>query len=549
MVGAAPALKPVTRLGRMQELARRPWRLAAASLLGALFLVNVYRAATQSITHDEAVTWQWFLNGPFSLVFGSQEGDHHPLHTLLCKITVSLFGMSELSLRVPSLLGGMLYFYAVFRISIFLFGESLLFLLSVAFLTANPFVLDYLSCARGYSAALGFFLLAIYALMQYLTNTPENRGLARPDRILNQAGVAAGLSIASNVIMIFPTGALIATFLGMLLMDGIVGRPLLEQNSGPEERRKKKKTAARKSRAEAQAPLRSLWQALKHFVIPTIAVGGLFALMPRRLVYLEEGYLGPRSLAAILEGLVRPSFLHSPGHPGLAAWLPADLLIRLVTDVVPTGLAGLVILGVRIGYTWVRKKNFDALPAIDRFLLLLAGLLPLDLLMILISRYVFEVPYPEQRTVLYWIPLLGLAAVGFLKRLEVGSRVERILAVTLAVGLVLCVVQFVTQFNTRYYAEWAYCAATKDAMSMIRAEHAQTPRRRVRLGVTWQLEPGVNFYKAMWSLNWIEPVYRESADGDFDYYVLLASDHGLVAQRGLKVLLDDKLSGTVLARR
>src|SRR5258708_34284779 len=41
----------------------RPWRLLAAFLLAALFAVNVYRAATQSVTHDEATFFVWLLTG------------------------------------------------------------------------------------------------------------------------------------------------------------------------------------------------------------------------------------------------------------------------------------------------------------------------------------------------------------------------------------------------------------------------------------------------------------------------------------------------------
>src|SRR5262245_13226962 len=87
-----------------------PWRLAAILLLALLFAGNLYRAATQSIIHDEGILYQWFLSGDWSQVFGAPYGNHHPLHTLLCKITVSLFGLSEFSLRIPALLGGLFYF-------------------------------------------------------------------------------------------------------------------------------------------------------------------------------------------------------------------------------------------------------------------------------------------------------------------------------------------------------------------------------------------------------------------------------------------------------
>jgi Dolichyl-phosphate-mannose-protein mannosyltransferase len=522
------------------QLVHTPWRLAAAALLLALFAGNLYRAATQSITHDEAVTWQWFLSGPFSLVFDSPMGNHHPLHTLACKLTTGVLGTSEFSLRIPSLLGGLFYFFAVYRLSAFLFGGRFLFLLSVAFLSLNPFVLDYLSCARGYSAGLALLLWTVYLLMRYLTEPGDPRLPSRPARLLNQAGIALGLAIGVNVIMVFPAGALAAVFLSLLIADRAMAQPAPAKSARKDERRKPRQAPA--------APVRSAWQALIHFAVPAVAVGGVISLLPRKLVTLEPG-TGPTSLRAILEGAVRPSLFHSPGRPGLAGWLSPELAVQLVTLVaVPAGFAALLLLAGKIVHTWVRRRSLDALPAVDRFLLVVAGLLLTALLMILTSRYVLLTPYPEQRTVLYWIPLLGLACVGIAKRLFDGRGPLRLLAWALSGFLVLCIVQFATQFNTRYYAEWAYCAATKDMMAAIRSRHALNPAGPVRLGVTWQLEPGVNFYRTMWGLNWIEQVYRESPDNDNDYYLLLYGDVGLVERRGLKPLIEDRLSGAVLAQ-
>ena len=152
------------------------------------------------------------------------------------------------------------------------------------------------------------------------------------------------------------------------------------------------------------------------------------------------------------------------------------------------------------------------------------------------------------RTVLYWIPLFSLASVALVKRLLGGSRAQRIGAAPAIALMVLCVVQFATQFNTRYYAEWAYCAATKDMMEIIQAQHAANPDARVRVGANWELEPGINFYRAMWRLAWMEPVFRESPDADYDYYLLLHDDRSLIERRRLKLLLKDDLSQSALAK-
>jgi hypothetical protein len=535
------------------ELVRHPWRLAAVALLMFLFSVNVYRAATQAITHDEAVTWEWlpFSGGTsVSQFFDSTTANHHPLHNLLAKLSADLFGLSEFSLRIPSLLGGLFYFYTVYLTSAFLFGEGFLFLLSVALLSLNPFLLDYLSCSRGYASGLGFLLFAIYEAMRYLSLTWNQHEPRRPTRILNIIGVAVGLAVGFNVVMIFPCAAVTAAFLVILFGDRMISAPEPVETAVPAHNSKKKKQSKRKLERASGMPVgRNLGQAMLHFVLPAVVVGGFIVSLPRSLIYLEVGYEGPPSLRAILEGIVRPSYLHSPrGGLGLATWFSPEFGIRMVTDfVIPVGLVALIVIAIRIVYNWIERRRLDELPIIDRFLLLLSLAMPAALVLIMASRYIFHAPYPEQRTVLYWIPLLGLTSLSMMKWLNDTGRTGRILAVPVGAFVVLSIAQFVTQFNTRYYSEWAYCAATKDIMAIIRDQHAARAGDKIRLGVTWQLEPGVNFYRTTWGLDWLNKVERESPDGDNDYYILLFNDTELVERRGLKVLLQDKLSGAVLA--
>ena len=66
------------------------------ALLGLIFAVNVYRAATQSITHDEALTYELFVAAPWTVVFNAYDPNHHVLHTILSKVTVGLLGVSAI---------------------------------------------------------------------------------------------------------------------------------------------------------------------------------------------------------------------------------------------------------------------------------------------------------------------------------------------------------------------------------------------------------------------------------------------------------------------
>src|SRR5687768_11563366 len=71
---------------------------ALAAAITLLFATNVYRAITQSIVHDEALAYQWFVAHPWSRMFSSFDVNHHVLHTILVKLMVDFAGLSPLTL-------------------------------------------------------------------------------------------------------------------------------------------------------------------------------------------------------------------------------------------------------------------------------------------------------------------------------------------------------------------------------------------------------------------------------------------------------------------
>jgi len=165
---------------------------AALGLLILLSMVNVYRACSSAITIDEARTYLAFVQPPLRQVLSTYEANHHVLNSLMCKASVGAFGLSELTLRIPGLLGGFLYFAMIFVISRQLFGPGWLMLLAVSLLALNPFVLDLCSMARGYSLALGLYLGAWYLV----------------SRSPLASGALLGLCLGANLAFVVPVLAL-----------------------------------------------------------------------------------------------------------------------------------------------------------------------------------------------------------------------------------------------------------------------------------------------------------------------------------------------------
>jgi hypothetical protein len=185
-------------------------------LLVAVFAVNIYRAATQGITLDEAFTYQHFVAPPLYQVMTSYDANHHVVNSLLAMLTTRLFGVSELTLRIPSLLGGLIYLLAVRAIVLYVFSAEWA-IAAFALLSLNPFVLDYLSAARGYGLALGFLMCALWFLL---------RSRWSP------GGICCGLAVASNLSFAYPVVALAAMVLLADVTKASFGR-FLERVSVP----------------------------------------------------------------------------------------------------------------------------------------------------------------------------------------------------------------------------------------------------------------------------------------------------------------------------
>ncbi|MGB6944447.1 MAG: hypothetical protein WBE37_18760, partial [Bryobacteraceae bacterium] len=131
-------------------MTRSGFRIAALLLFSVLLAANIYRAATQSFVHDEALTWQYYLSGPASDIFHTFTANNHFLATVLFKISITLFGTSEFAIRLPTVLAGAWFYWTVFRLCGMVLGDGWLFLTGCGALTLNPLLLDFFVAARGY---------------------------------------------------------------------------------------------------------------------------------------------------------------------------------------------------------------------------------------------------------------------------------------------------------------------------------------------------------------------------------------------------------------
>ena len=488
---------------------RSPYCAATLLLLAFLFAANLYRAATQSLVHDEALTWQFYLDGPPAQMFEMYDANHHVLNTLLEKASVSLFGTSEFTLRLPSVIGGLVYLAAVYLLCADFFGGGAWLLLATAWLTLNPFVLDFLSAARGYGMGLALMMVALAAALGY------TRG--RQDRYLYAAGAAMGLAVSANLTYVFPCAGIAASLAAWVWRAA----PASIHADG-----KQSRTAKRKRRRTEERRRPGAAGTLGRMLLPAAVIGVAIAAEPLSHARREHFQVGTESLWETCRSLAAASLLHRPEWSRLEAWAGP------IGAVLAAG--AIAAAAVAVWRSWRGPEARLWIPAAS--LLVTLGL-------VVAAHFLAGIRYPEGRMALYWIPLAGLT---WFARLRQAPRAWQAAG---AAAMAAVVMIFALQWNTHFYYVWRYDAGTRRAMEVIRSRHPAPVDPPPRIGATWALEPSLNFYRSRLGLEWIPEVTRAGAEGHYEYYLLMPNDHKLVDYYKLKVLARDDTAETVLAAR
>jgi hypothetical protein len=491
-----------------------PWLAAAVVCVAGLTGVHVYRAATQSITHDEAVTYQRYVSGPLYQLVTSSDANNHILNSLLGRATVGLFGPAEFTLRLPSLAGGLLFLAMLARVAWRTWGPSPAVVLAVLLLGLNPFVMDYLSVARGYSLGLGLWVAALDQLLAAWSAGGLNPSpAAQADLHVRRASRLLALSVLGNLTFALPCTALAACWVALARRHG------------------------RRTRGE-------LWRTLGR---PGAVV---FACLALPLVRLRPGqfYFGADSLAQSLASFVDASFAH---HPQTWPWnnQAPDFqrgLGVLTRFVLPAVIAALLLLWpFSARGVWRRSAH----PG-EMLFFLCAGSFALSLGLLLGLHAGIGLKLPLERTGLCLVAPFGLSLLSAGSVFSPAVRSCPVLR-GLAYGCVapLCLV-WAGQFQTDHYRPWAYESDVRVVFEKILAQHDPGSKQRLRVGANWTLVPGLNFYRDAWGADFVERLKgKDHCPEDADLYVIAARQKS-VGPPGEAVmeLYRGADSGTVVAR-
>ena len=480
----------------MSSWASRFSILLIVVVLGICF----WRARTQSFTVDEAWVYNLFVSKELSAMAKDFDACNHVLHTLLMKLARYQFGGGELALRIPSLLGALIYCVAAFRLTRLLFsGWSQT--LCLALLTLNPLILDFLVAARGYGLGLGLFLSALLCAMHYTTRGFDSRWLWR-------SGVLAGLAIAANLTLLIPVAALGLALLLLAARDGV--------GAG--------------------------WHIFDTYGGPALGTAFLIVIIPMLNARPEHFYFGVDDLVKSIDSLTG-SFLKNRAHwPARHPNMFYGIARFLALPVILLGMAAGIVVHLRCYWKSVqpewRRSPF----------LLIAITLTASISAILALHFLANVRYPEGRTALYLIPLTFLGCFTAVRLLD-SKRLTIALNVVAAVLAFICI----RQTDNRYFIDWQFDSATRRMIRALEADFAgrvQPNQKAPTLGSQVFLRQTAIWYRDRYKLNWLViPEAEQLESRPHDYYLLNFEEKRLVAKLGLQVIAEDSLSGEVLARR
>lgn len=460
-------------------------------LIASIFAIDIYRAAVQSCTVDEATTYNEYASKSIvEILTLPYDANNQILHTILCRLAVRTLGVSELTLRLPSLLGGLLFLAMSYRLCRLYFGGGWLFFTALGTLVLNPFTLDYLSIARGYGLAAGLLLTACFQLSRHLLEPVWN------PRWLRTASFALGFAVAANFTFAIPAVALALVFLSLEMWE-----------------------------------LRRLrfWDAVNQLILPGTVAAAVIVLLP--LLHASPGvfYFGAKTLADSLTSMTLPALVHH--HTPLApfgSWLNGNTPLFLTVAAILMAVAMLAAM--------LSAKRGKRMP-----LLLTGGTLALSCAMLAAIHLITGMLYPYARTGLYLVILFTLAAWSAVPP----SAFARKAAVAIAAPLL---VLFAAQITAGPYNTWVLDSGTKAMVNLVRTDMARTHPTQTMLASENVLRQNLNFYRRRYHLNTVALINNNSLARRADYYFLSPSTASLIAERHLKVLYRDPVSHQILAK-
>lgn len=383
----------------------------------ALILYSVLRASNVCLTVDEAFTFQAYVKGGnfFPEEYNFLSANFHLLNVWLMIPSTKLFGSGELALRLPNILGHVLFLWYTAKFALqnkHVLSATAVFIL----LNVHPYLLDFFSLARGYGLSFGLLAGGLWYCSEYVTG-------ARKIKHLVCALAYCGLAMWASFVVLH---ALLGAAL-MLVVFTLFSRGMTVQQ-----------------------------KAVRIVLAGTVTLFFLVVAYPvmRQMQDADAFFYGRSELWN--ETIC--------GLGGLLSYTTEGEIYRRqhANDVIVAVV--LLLSFVVTVYAVVRNRR----SIVQRNeLLLLAGLFATAFLSIVLQHFVLGAPFPAARTGLFMFIIFLLIVTTALRDVNIPLRIAQVVC--------LCAVGFQLFFalpdlNLRHTEEWYYCADVKTALETVIAQ-------------------------------------------------------------------------------
>jgi hypothetical protein len=422
-------------------------------ILAALFAVfwAILRACVQSLTIDESLTYTMFVNAPLKTVWVASS-NNHILNTLLMWMTTHLFGNSSVIVRMPALMGAVLYIFTCYFLCRAITDRFSLRLALLTCLTFNPLIFDFMVAARGYGLANALLLAAIAVPVWR-----QVKGGPSLIKCCVWASLALGLSFTAQFSYAFVD---LAAFLAIFIwaIQRREGEPI--------------------TRIAAASVLPGLLAAVLLCGVPLMHWNNQDSLGP-----------GAHSLTEMAQRLAQDSLYQLDPRSAASGWYRVlDFLKPLLLPILGL-LCFLQLVVTRLDGSWLQDARGRWL---GRLASALAGIVLLSVLMHWLSFRFHDLPLPTGRKGIYLVSLCTLVA-GIIAAAPARSWASKWLGCGITTVFVCVACYLVFCLRLTYFQEWQWDADVKDVYPVLaRYNHAYGV---TEVGTSWYYVAALNYYR------------------------------------------------------
>ena len=435
--------------------------------LGLLFTIYLtIRAIVIPITIDEAGTYYNYMPRSVAdiLLFnGDPSPNNHILNTLSMKLFTALFGVSTFVVRLPNLLGFLLFYTAAVRLFTLMFKTRILVIAALLVLLCNPYLLDFFAVARGYGLSIAFMFWSLYQFYQYYNN--KKFQYAVTTLIAAAFAVLANFTLLHYFILIF----LVIVVLEFRIIQNI-----------------------------------NRWRHLLIYICIVIILAVICytpitkMMQTNQLVYWDTAGFYSSTLVPLVEQM-----RYGELYFGIKQAQPFANCILV--------LFGLLI-GIALFY-FFKKPTGKKVPFGSWVLIILSG----NICIIIIQFHLWHVPFLNGRGALFLYPMFVLTLLALLQELiSTSIKFPKYILLILAGIGILHISRTANITSTR---EWWFDAHTKEVLSWINEQHPG--KENVTLNSSWIFNNSLHFHKDVQQFYNLEiaPYHQELwPDGNYLYY-------------------------------